>query len=600
MQLLEILDYMVSWGKKAVRFILYGANRMLTRQLINVLPRSQVFMVGWLMDFAVVMALAYLVYQVYPFFTGIKGLVNVCMFTLPGSAVWFAIGGLPAMRNTSEIHGTASWASEGELFKEGYLQSQPAGLTLGQSRARLPIYGPKYLTVPNETEWHAILIGGHGTGKTAGGIIPSVMNFPGSVFCLDIKGELYAKTSEIRRSSIGPVYRIKLGKMPTSSDGGDYLDYDLGNRDVWSYNPLARCGWSTDEGRSMAKRFAMGFIPEKPNDQNAWVVKGAQEIVTALAMVAGEGNHDIFWMCNKLLFEASDPVSMSAVLDFYDIPVVTAAGDVLRKAADDKVREYYLSEIRNVANNFLRSEELKEATSAVGLQFKPEDLEKPCTVYLQVPEPKIEQYRDLIRIIFLQVMNYLQTRPERKQPHIMMVADEFPQLGYIEQLKNMPAMLRSRNVHCLFACQSISQIDDAYREAVRNIILAITDVKAVYGADDYVGQKYFSELLGHKTVVTRGYSRNMHNGGSTNVQEAGVPLMYTNDFSNLKETARQRSRGQLGDVVLFLPGVNPYKAKKLYYYLDPIMGKVPVVRSWGMVPQEYANVVELAVKRPAL
>jgi hypothetical protein len=54
---------------------------------------------------------------------------------------------------------------------------------------------PQYFHKSENTDGHILIVGGSGSGKTSGLVIPSILAWEGSVFAVDIKGELAAATA---------------------------------------------------------------------------------------------------------------------------------------------------------------------------------------------------------------------------------------------------------------------------------------------------------------------------------------------------------------------------------------------------------------------
>ncbi|MCB1809915.1 MAG: type IV secretory system conjugative DNA transfer family protein, partial [Candidatus Competibacteraceae bacterium] len=57
-------------------------------------------------------------------------------------------------------------------------------------------------------EGSLITIAPSGTGKTQCHVLPNLLNYPGPVVVLDVKGECYDKTAKWRSENVGPVYRF--------------------------------------------------------------------------------------------------------------------------------------------------------------------------------------------------------------------------------------------------------------------------------------------------------------------------------------------------------------------------------------------------------
>ena len=89
-----------------------------------------------------------------------------------------------------------------------------AGLRAPLRKITCPIYGkfggPRsradYITSSEVP--HSLIAAPTGSGKGVGVVIPTLLTYPGSVICLDVKGENFAKTAR-RRASIGDkVYKF--------------------------------------------------------------------------------------------------------------------------------------------------------------------------------------------------------------------------------------------------------------------------------------------------------------------------------------------------------------------------------------------------------
>lgn len=128
--------------------------------------------------------------------------------------------------NNLDTHGTARWATIAE-WEEAGLMSPPGqytdGVILGRTKRGLfGLLKPRYIIDTLKT--HIALIAPSRAGKGTGVIIPSLLNWLGSVFVLDMKGENYQITAGYRKKVLGQkVLKFK----PYALEGSV------------SYNPLA-------------------------------------------------------------------------------------------------------------------------------------------------------------------------------------------------------------------------------------------------------------------------------------------------------------------------------------------------------------------------
>ncbi|MDR0372085.1 MAG: type IV secretory system conjugative DNA transfer family protein [Nitrososphaerota archaeon] len=60
--------------------------------------------------------------------------------------------------------------------------------------------GNQYVVKPENVDGHVLVVGGTGSGKSSCVAIPTLRSWKGSIFAVDIKGELHANTKEHRKN----------------------------------------------------------------------------------------------------------------------------------------------------------------------------------------------------------------------------------------------------------------------------------------------------------------------------------------------------------------------------------------------------------------
>jgi len=126
-----------------------------------------------------------------------------------------------------DSHGTARWAKLNEWKKAGLLSDYPKytdGVILGRTGEYKKGSLSKLKTIIDNLKTHIAVVAPTRSGKGVGIIIPTLLNWLGSIFVSDMKGENYAFTAGYRMKVLGQ----KILKFrPYSFDGSV------------SYNPLA-------------------------------------------------------------------------------------------------------------------------------------------------------------------------------------------------------------------------------------------------------------------------------------------------------------------------------------------------------------------------
>ncbi|MEN6462376.1 MAG: TraM recognition domain-containing protein [Syntrophomonas sp.] len=128
----------------------------------------------------------------------------------------------------------------------------------------------------------------------------------------------------------------------------------------------------------------------------------------------------------------------------------------------------------------------------------------------------------------------------------------------------MLATLRSRNVHVLIACQAKSDIDQVYTEITARRIINNCRWKSLYGTEDPTDQKYWSEIIGYRTVQNYSTGENssanttsIHGskGKTVSKSETGVPLIRPEELRTLQEYNKK---------ILLAPGCMPVMLRPAY------------------------------------
>ena len=383
-------------------------------------------------------------------------------------------------------------------------------------------------------EGHTLVIGGSGEGKSACHVIPTLLTWQGSAVVIDIKGELYNKTAAYRRT-INRVLRFN----PVGSDA--------------SYNPIDQC-----KTVFQAQDLAATLIPE-PKEGDPFWAQSAQGIFAAAVL---EGNRfglslsDVCARCIEtpiveLVGELSESEYREVRLlagGFVDLPEKALGG--------------VAGEMRSKLLTLATDEDVIRATQKS--DFTAADMEHPTTIYLTVPESRLEQLRPLWTSIIQQLIRHMQDRPEDAPVPILMMLDEFPRLGKLPQFDASLATLRSRNVHFSIIIQSLAQLDDRYSEDIRRIIVDNCPYKLILSASDDKTQKALSDLAGQRAVEVTSSSKT-YGGGDVvtavmgqsgyNWQEQTVPLIRPEEFGRLGEAA-----------ILFQPRNMPMRINRLWWF----------------------------------
>jgi type IV secretion system protein VirD4 len=83
-------------------------------------------------------------------------------------------------------------------------KNPPANRRLASSEPRGIFFGARgsqFVVKSEDMDGHVLVVGGTGTGKSSCVAVPTLRHWKGSVFAVDIKGELYTNTKQHRRNT---------------------------------------------------------------------------------------------------------------------------------------------------------------------------------------------------------------------------------------------------------------------------------------------------------------------------------------------------------------------------------------------------------------
>lgn len=431
-------------------------------------------------------------------------------------------------------HGNAKFATPDELK---ILTSSDQGIVFGKIKEGFGQY--KLLCKPSYVDGHIVINGGSGLGKTKSVAIPTLFRWNGSAVVVDIKGDL-SSTTRTFRSAFQKTFIFN----PT----------DPANSCV--YNPLDNV-----TNAKSAKELARVLIPSmKGND--AYFSDTAQGILASAVLHGKYQGKSLSEICRWI--QITPRTEIMEVLMSSQVPKVKELAGVGMEGSENALGNV-MSELRRSISEFVDSDSLEAVTSGQS-DFSIQDLEEGATIYLTVPESEMESNGKVFGLIYTQIIKHLLDRGEGKTPPVLLMLDEFAQLGRLPNFEERIATLRSRNVHVMLFIQSFSQLDEKYGRTGRKIILDNCRYDLVLGVKDTEVAEYYTKLAGMTTAETISKSLSMDHEGipreSQNISQMSTPLLRVEEWKKLEQP------------ILFPFKSDPIQVEQTWIDpLDPILAK---------------------------
>ena len=508
----------------------------------------------------------------------LKGLVIFILFLI-GSVVLPIFVTIHVFRHLpqqlSDIHGSARWANFAEIESAGLIAENPNGVYLGawEDPKTKEIH---YLT--DDGDKHTIAFAPTRSGKGVGLVIPTLLNWPSSVFVHDIKGENWALTAGYRKECLNNLV-IKFD--PTCEDGSGA-----------GFNPLQEIRLGTEREVRDVQNIC-GVIVE-PNLANAWedhwrrsaqsLLVGAvlhvlycqtDKTLRGVATLLSDPKRPIKDVFNHMLSAPHDPefrrgwIDLETSIPTYTHPVVAeTAREMMNKSQDE------LAGILSTALSFLtvfRDPIL--ASNTAHSDFRIADLmnhEIPVSLYVIVPPSDIARTRSLVRVILNQISTRLLEKMEIEngrsispyKHRLLLMLDEVNALGKIESFPTSLAYMAGYGIKAYLIAQDLSQLYAAWGQ--NESIVSNCHVRIAFAPNKIETAEIISRLAGASTV--RKYSKNLsgkrvdavlHNV-SEGEQETGRPLVTADEALRLPQE----------DCLIFVANMNPIYGEKIKFYRD--------------------------------
>lgn len=496
-------------------------------------------------------------------------------------------------KETPNVYGDARFMTFQELKLSGLLVARQRPNTNGVYLGAWKDNSGALQYLRDVSNGHVMICGPTRSGKSVSCIVPTLLSWHGSAIVHDEKGELWTQTAAWRAAHVGPVIRWEPGSI-TGSD---------------SWNPLYEVRILTPHEFADAVNVALMLIDIKGHGLDRldhWqkasvpILAGCvlhelylarqDRRVASLAEIAGwfadpTGSADDLWEAMRDNDHVGgEPFSSTIAGPSLSAPhlVIAAAG---RSQIDRSDRERSSVTSTLLTHLTLFFDEIVAANTGES-DFHLADLADsaaPTTVYVTALPNDTVRLRPLVRLFLTMAMRALMSpklthihgRPSN--PHrydTLMLLDEFPSLGKLEEVETDLARAASWGVKFLLCIQDITQLDGIYGRG--HSIFANTHTRAFFPTNDLATAEALSKSTGtttaqtpHTTIMGRrvGFMGQV----TKTIQPTSRPLMTPGEILTMRAAVKDDA-GRItdpGDMLIFLMGNRPLKAQQMLYFRDP-------------------------------
>lgn len=413
---------------------------------------------------------------------------------------------------------------------------------------------------------HLITFAGSRAGKGVSLIVPTMLNYGGSVLAIDPKGELATITAA--RRGTGSDYTDGMGGRvyvldPFGRAEGSALDYRA------AFNPLASIDHETDAGLARATMIADGLVIQEQGS-------GAHFTAAARSFIRGL----ILYVCAT---ETGASRSLIRVRELIAQPLagfeamlshmVELGGTIGRAASSMRLKSENertsVISTADVQTDFLEDGAMRDVLS--GHDFDLESLktdETPATVYLCLPAGRLGTHGRWLRLMVALALEAMEETGTLKegQPPVLFVLDEFAALGHMASIEKAAGQIAGFGVKLWPILQDVTQLKRDYKDSWETFIGNAGMVTA-FGVSDVSTTEYLSKMLGKTLVKTYSRSDSSSTAGSGGTTSGNSASYQAVDLLGAVEIARHFGRNS-GRLLCIPQGLLPFITMRLAYYRD--------------------------------
>lgn len=436
-----------------------------------------------------------------------------------------------------------------------YIANKPKGIVLAEEDG-------KYLCLKPDSEIvHTNILGASGAGKSTGPFLCSLIpNFVDSLYkkppltfvVLDVKPELAYKSVEI----IGNPYVRVLNPADRMWTSGWDVYYGLDER-------------STEDEVVSELTVIAGALIMDANEKNAFFVDNARNILIGMLLYyfkLGKGFVESIDLINSI--DVKTHIENITKDHIYCPPkgrVMSFLGSY--KGIESKAYDDIKMQLKTNLAEFGRND-VKWVLRDAPLKTNPKEVDNGISLFLSIKESDLAVYKNLFRLIVSQILSELMKRDERNAylNRVVLMLDEFPSLGKMEQILSTMRLGRSKKVSIMVCYQDFNALEAIYGHHDAKQILNLARCIVCLSCEDEVLGKILSDRAGEflekkESYTVKGFWSTTESSNISYQPQKVIRIMK--DFSSLLKRK---------EVIVFIDG-QYYRANKVQYFCIPELEK---------------------------
>ncbi len=392
---------------------------------------------------------------------------------------WFLAGRHVGLGGSARFSGVLDeWANRWE----------PGMVLLGRSK-----YDPSWL-VGMHDDRHVCTIATSRAGKGRSVIIPNLLTWPGSVICIDPKGE-NAAISALKRGHGGPGLSGCLGQTVRILDPLNEIENPALQKLRVKFNPIATLDPAAADYVERVRTMADALVV--PGDKKDSFFDNAARgliagVIDYVRMSPDVGNDERNLATVRGILIHPDGPPVDEMSEMGGLAQAGAAG--MLQGGENSTKDVLYTAITHT--DWLDSPGMQRALSAS--DFALTDLSENSTLYLVLPPHELDNHARFLRL-FINLTLKSASQGREGEHATLFLLDEFYSLGTFALLSKSAGLLAGYGIKLWPVIQNISQLKELYPHNWETF-LGNAGIWTVFAMNDATTAQYLSERLGKRAL----------------------------------------------------------------------------------------------------
>ncbi len=408
---------------------------------------------------------------------------------------------------------------------------------------------------------NVLVVGGAGSGKSRFFIKPNILQMNASYVITDPSGEMI---NSVGKTLVDHGYKIKVFNISDMAHSNTYNPFAY-IRDEAGVNMVISClidnttkgevGGDNQffvDAEKLLYSACIFYLKDFCDDINRKNFAGVMTLINASSV--NENNAD----AKSDLDELFDKLPKSSLAWKFYKSFKQAAGKTLKSiiiSCTTRLQPFLTPQVINLT----RTDNLE--LGKIG--------DEKTALFIITPQAD-RTYAFLASMLYTQLFETLYYKGEQQLANggseqmkipVRCLMDEFANIGTVPNFPSKLSTMRKYNISAAVVLQDISQIETMYKGTEWQTLVGNCSSILFLGSPEPNTQKYFSEMLGKKTIRTKstGESKGKSGSFSSNFQYTSREVMTPDELGRLPSD----------ECILITQNLRPYKGKKYKYENHP-------------------------------